>query len=304
MSLMALLLVTASCFLHVSWNLFGKKVSPTPAFFTLAYCIGSLVLLPLIMPSLPMLSQVPPAFWLLLGLSASCQAFYSWSLAGAYASGDISHTYPLARALPVLMVALASFWLYPRAQLSAAEMLGMLVVVTGALLLPMQHLRDFRLSHYVNRASGWAVAAAVATTGYSLLDSEAIHLMRRSVTTGSDLSLALLYIWLQGVGSLLVLLPIQLCRGHWRRSLLHVGRTRWKMAGLSGCMMLMTYWLVLWAMQYADNVSYVVAFRQLSIPLGVLVGIWLLGERSTRMKWGGTLLILGGLVVLALNRGS
>lgn len=303
MSLLALLLVSASCFLHVGWNLFGKKVSPTPAFFTLAYCIGTLVLLPLIAPTLGLLASMPPAFWLLLGLSATCQACYSWSLAGAYASGDISHTYPLARALPVLMVALASFWLYPAAQLSVAEMLGMLVVVAGALLLPMQHLRDFRLNLYLNRASGWAVAAALATTGYSLLDASAIHLMRASVTAGSDLSLALLYIWLQGAGSLLVLLPLQLCRRELRASLFSVGRANWKMAGLSGCMMLLTYALVLWAMQYAENVSYVVAFRQLSIPLGVFVGIWLLGERSTRMKWGGTLLILMGLVLLALNRG-
>jgi drug/metabolite transporter (DMT)-like permease len=304
MSLLALLLVSASCFLHVGWNLFGKKISPTPAFFTLAYCIGSWVLLPLIAPSLDKLTLMSPDFWRLLGLSAVCQAFYSWSLAGAYASGDISQTYPLARALPVLMVALASFWLYPAAQLSAVETLAMLVVVVGALLLPMQHLRDFRLSHYLNRASGWAVAAALATTGYSLLDASAIHLMRASVSTGSDLSLALLYIWLQGAGSLLVLLPVQLCRRHWRASLFSVAQANWKMAGLSGCMMLLTYALILWAMQYADNVSHVVAFRQLSIPLGVFVGIWLLDEGSTRMKWGGTLLILAGLVLLALHQGG
>ncbi|GGO75428.1 multidrug transporter [Marinobacterium nitratireducens] len=301
MPLSALVLVLLSCLLHVGWNLFGKKVSPTPAFFTLAFAFGSLLLLPLVGPSLPLVAQAPPRFWALLVSSALCQALYSWSLAGAYASGEISLCYPLARALPVVMVALAGVWLYPSAPLTALQVGCMLLVVVGALLLPMRHPGDLRLAHYRNAATGWALLAALATTGYSLLDAVAIKLLRAAVSEyASDMALALLYIWLQALGTLLALLTLQL--GRRRRALLEVGKRRWRVAALSGAMMLLTYWLILWAMQYADNVSYVVAFRQFSIPLGVLLGIWLLGEPGPRMKWIAVLLMLGGLVVLALYR--
>ena len=41
-----------------------------------------------------------------------------------------------------------------------------------------------------------------------------------------------------------------------------------------------TYGLVLASMAHVTNVSYAAAFRQLSIPLGAFLGIWLQKEPS------------------------
>ena len=52
-------------------------------------------------------------------------------------------------------------------------------------------------------------------------------------------------------------------------------------------------------MQFVDNVSYIQAFRQLSIPLGAAAGIVLLHEKITKPKLAGLILIIIGLILVA-----
>ena len=68
----------------------------------------------------------------------------------------------------------------------------------------------------------------------------------------------------------------------------------------TGLMMTCTYGLVLIAMALTEEVSYVVALRQLSIPVGVLMGILWLKEPASRAKAIGTLVMLAGLMMVAL----
>ena len=61
-----------------------------------------------------------------------------------------------------------------------------------------------------------------------------------------------------------------------------------------------TYVLVLIAMNYVTNVSYVQVCRQLGLPIGMAAGILVLKERSTPVKWVGVALILIGFAVAVL----
>jgi uncharacterized membrane protein len=61
-----------------------------------------------------------------------------------------------------------------------------------------------------------------------------------------------------------------------------------------------TYGLVLMAMAMTDEVSYVVALRQLSIPVGVLMGVLWLKEPASTAKTLGTMVMLAGLIMVAL----
>ena len=65
--------------------------------------------------------------------------------------------------------------------------------------------------------------------------------------------------------------------------------------------MILSYLLILISLAYADDVAYVVAFRQLSIPLGALAGVVLLGEPAHRPKIVGVGLLFVGLVLAALG---
>ncbi len=62
----------------------------------------------------------------------------------------------------------------------------------------------------------------------------------------------------------------------------------------------LTYTLVLISMSWAKNVSYVVGFRQLSIPIGVMMGVFLLREPLYRPKAFGVVILLIGLVLIAV----
>jgi drug/metabolite transporter (DMT)-like permease len=72
------------------------------------------------------------------------------------------------------------------------------------------------------------------------------------------------------------------------------------MAFLTGLLILGTYGLVLAAMEYATNVSYIAAFRQLSIPLGAVLGILVQKEPAYPPKLASIGIIFAGLVLIML----
>jgi uncharacterized membrane protein len=72
-------------------------------------------------------------------------------------------------------------------------------------------------------------------------------------------------------------------------------------AALSGAAIFAAYTLVLVAMGFARDVTYVVAFRQASIPIGVLLGLVVLREPLSVPKVVGTLAVTAGLVLVAVG---
>ena len=65
--------------------------------------------------------------------------------------------------------------------------------------------------------------------------------------------------------------------------------------------MYLTYLLVLTAMGYASDVSYIAAMRQLSIPLGATLGVVVLGESASRTKRLGIVVTFAGLILVSLG---
>jgi len=70
---------------------------------------------------------------------------------------------------------------------------------------------------------------------------------------------------------------------------------------IKGAGILVTYALVLISMGYVTNVSYVVAFRQLSIPIGLIFGILFLKEHSCGPKITAVVLLFAGVVLVGLG---
>ena len=57
------------------------------------------------------------------------------------------------------------------------------------------------------------------------------------------------------------------------------------------------YILVLLAMNRVSNVCYIQAFRQMSLPLGMLAGVFILKESCSVPKIIGIILVVGGLIM-------
>ena len=62
-----------------------------------------------------------------------------------------------------------------------------------------------------------------------------------------------------------------------------------------------SYVLILGAMAFVSDVTYVAAFRQLGVPIGVVVGAWGLSESVSSPRWVGTGLCTVGLLMIVVG---
>lgn len=109
------------------------------------------------------------------------------------------------------------------------------------------------------------------------------------------------YSFFEGATSSLWLGALVVTRRQGRADLRTVWRAQLRHAGLAGIGIYAAYTLVLLSMAFVNNVSYAVAFRQASVPLGALVGILLLGDRPHLPKLLGVAAMFVGLVLVALG---
>lgn len=293
----ALVLVTASAFLHVTWNLLGKRGDANSRFFCIATFSGFLALSPLVVVFHPVVAAMPQAVWRLLPLTALFQATYFTGLAGAYRSGDLSVAYPVARALPVLLVPVITSAVGLGSPISRAAAAGMVLVATGLFVLALGPDTGQDRQGETRRWILFAALAGVGTTGYSLVDSHALGVFTATVP-GALHGAPVVYAAFQSLSTALFLLVMQ-----YRRSSPSEPRVPWTVpwtAVVAGVFIISAYGLVLAAYQFASNVGYVVAFRQVSLPLGTVVGTLVLKERLTPQRATGTAAIVAGLVLVTL----
>ncbi|MFA0811180.1 EamA family transporter [Microbulbifer epialgicus] len=297
-SVTAATLVLVSAFLHAGWNLLGKSRTPSPAFFCIATLSVGLILFPFGFWVVSQAQALPRAFWLLLLSSGFFQMVYMGGLALAYQRANMGLVYPIARALPVLLVALAMALLGQA--LPWLAWLGMLLVTIGCLLVPLVYFRQWHWRAYWRADCAWALVAALGTVGYSLADKGALlHLEAALGGAVPPMAMAYCYLGMQFLACGLWLLLG--CLGSTGRAQLVQSLGDLKLALVTGLMMGATYGLVLLAMAMTENVSYVVALRQLSIPLGVGLGIWLLKEPAYRPQLLGVGLVCAGLIAVSLR---
>lgn len=295
----ALTLVLISAAMHAGWNLLGKHHQPSLAFFTLAMAAGAFFFVPVLVWNTDHLIHMPWSFWGWLLLSGAFQAFYMAGLAWAYARGEASVLYPLARALPVLLVAGLSLWIWQQARPSTLDWAGFLLISIGSLLLPLNRLRQAHWRQYINPAMGWMLLAVMGTVGYSLIDKLAIELMQEH--SYPAIAGGLHYLVLQAFFALLFMLPASLMINIERQQLQQLLSQTWRQFIFAGIMILATYALILIAMAHTEQVSHLLALRQASIPIGALIGILLLKESAARPKLIGLGVLIMGLLLVALD---
>jgi drug/metabolite transporter (DMT)-like permease len=240
--------------------------------------------------------------WGLLAFTGICQAVYYVALAGAYRTGDLSLTYPLIRAIPVLLVAWLSLLLGQGEPPSRLAIAGMVLIVAGCLILPMQRFAQFDLRLFWTGATALALLAALGTVGYSITDDRALRLLRSgSGLTSENLTVTLIYAVLGGVSASLWGAAFVAMRREDRRQLVQMSRSDVRQAAIVGVFIFVGYSLVLVALALAPNVGYAVAFRQLSIPLGAIVAILVFKEPAFRPRLVGVALVFTGVLLVAVG---
>jgi drug/metabolite transporter (DMT)-like permease len=295
-------LVIVSAFTHAFWNFLSKRQNPPAAFFLMASLAASVIFSPALFLLWDGVVVIPPAVWGLIIATGAVQAIYYIFLAAAYRTGDLSHAYPLVRSLPVVLIALVSVMLGRGSQIHISAYIGFAAVTAGCIVLPLPEFRGFRLSHYSHQWVLFALLAAICITGYTLLDDQSLRVLRSLPESPlSNLGWSLLFVELETISLSLFLMVFLISWVPERRVFWQASASEWRTAVLMGFIITATYALVLLAMAYVSNVSYVFAFRQLSIPIGAGLGMLVRKEVASLPKLTGIGMVVVGLVLTALG---
>jgi len=283
----ALALVLTAAVLHSCWNALTKRARDQFAFLCSAVAVASVLFLPVTVWSLPA-GGVPAAAWPFLVASVVVHALYFYALGRSYRSGEFSLVYPIARGLGVALVpVLAAVVLDERPSPLGAVGIGLVVVGIVALQRVGGGVPDVGARWRLGPGAGWALVTGLTIAAYALVDKAGVSRLH-----------PVPYIGLMFVGSLLVLLPAALgdvarFRREWT--------VNWRAILVASAMTLTAYLLVLFAFRLS-KAGYVVAAREVSIVISVVIGRLWFGERRLAARLAGAAVVLAGVVCLALAR--
>lgn len=302
MSLTAVVLLLIAAFTHAGWNFLGKRDHPTLAYFLVANTIGVVCVLPILIYYCNKIAFIPPTVLMFSIISGFFLASYMAALGGAYRVGDMSIAYPLARSLPVIIVTMIIIFLGKGHEIGEWLIVGIVLVVTGCLMLPMKEFSDFRLQNYLDLCCLLAVLAAIGISGYTVVDDEALRRLRQLPGEPFEpVNATLVYLVLEGICASCWKGVFVLVSSRERKNLVEVLHSAKGSAAMTGIGIYLTYGLVLASMNYVTNVSYVAAFRQLSIPLGAVLGMVLLKEPHYLPKLIGVAIVFLGLILVGIS---
>ncbi len=265
MSSAALGLALGAAILHAIWNLLLAGSRDVLAATAVALCASLIVATPFAVLTWGVEREAIP--W--LAASAALELVYFFTLTAAYARAELSLVYPLARGGAPVLVLLGA--LATGVVPSGIEVFGVLAVAAGVIL-----VRGVRGGDRLGVLLGLVIAAQIAA--YTLVDAE-----------GIEHANPVPYL-------LFALIPAAFAAAA------VCGRERLRVelrptAVLAGCGGFLAYVLVLAALRLAPAAP-VAAVRETSVLFAVALAAPLLGERVTRTRLGGAVLVVAGVVAL------
>ncbi len=242
--------------------------------------------------------HMPAVFFLMVFCSVSCDLTYGYCLMAAYKRMDMSISYPMMRSLPIIFTMCITSALHLGQPLAWTAIIGMLVAFVGCLLMPLKDFKEFSIGRYLNRNIFLISLVALGTTGYTIFDKQAMALMTECSSKDiSPVMLSVTYystrVLFQNVCGWTVGTIMPSCR----RDILPTLKAHAASVFCAGFCSSLTYILVLVAMHFVTNVSFVQVFRQIGLPIGMFMAIIFLHEKCTLTKIVGVTLIITGLAL-------
>jgi drug/metabolite transporter (DMT)-like permease len=279
-------LLLAAGLMHASWNaLLKSDQSDRLATFGVLMMTGTVMGL-CIVPFVPM---IEPAAWKYLLSSVVIHGAYYYFLLKAYSYGDLSHTYPIARGLGPLLVALVSGRFIGEA-LRVQDIAGVVLLSLGLIALAMP------LRSVVPRPGGrhglatlFAVLTGFTIAAYIIADGLGVR------AAGPSFEHRLSYIaWLNVLEG-----PWLLALAFWLRPATvwtHIKRT-WYRGVVGGLIANTGYGIAIYALVLGP-MAHVAALRETSVLFGALLGTLLLGEPFGLRRVVAAAVIVIGLLLM------
>lgn len=272
--MVATALVLVAALLHATWNTLIKFSGER---LLVIACMDSVALL-FVVFAVGFVSLPPLGIWPWIIASALFELLYRYLLIQAYRVGDLGLVYPLMRGLSPLVVLMLTL-VFAGEVLSTQQILGILLIPFGMLCLLWQGGGGDRLP--------WSMLPVVLLIGlcigcYTFLDGQALRRWAHPLDY---------LVWL----TLLSAWPFPLLALVRKRAAFGLfWRTQWRLGLSVGLCVLLSYALVLWAMQLG-SIAEAAALREVSVILVVMFGM-----RYLKEPFGRPRLIACGLVLIGM----
>ncbi len=287
MDTLALLLIVFSALMHALWNLLVKQSRDKTIFiWWMFFCSFALMSL-FMFGSGRALPELSPRSLLLAAAAAICFVLYHWFTGVAYRQGDLSMTYPLAQT-SMLYVPIWGVLLLGET-LSLEGLAGILLIVMGAYCIQLRSLQTSEIFRPFTQLGDRSVQAALLA---GFIYSIGAILDKTGVDDYSAYHFTYVLVFF-----MLSIMSLNLLRPCYRGRVLEEWRQSRKLVLWSGPVMLASFLSFRFGLQLAP-VSYAVPVRQVSLLIGVLIGILFLSESFGRIRLASTSLILVGVLLV------
>ncbi len=289
MSTLAFTLILFSALMHAFWNLLVKRSQDKTVFIWWMFVAsGSLMVM-----ALPVVGSFPLPSWRVVGLAAIggvCFMLYHLFTGRAYRSGDLSLIYPLAQT--------SMFWvpvwgvLILGEKVSALGLSGIGLILFGAYTIQLRALAWNEVIRPFRNLRDPAVLAALAA-GFiysigSVIDKTGVMLYSPFHFTFMLVAFMLLF------------MTLNIMRAKYRGRVVAEFRNSRGLVLISGPVIMASFISFRYGLQMAP-MSYAVPVRQVSLLIGVLIGVLFLGESCGRIRFIATLFVLAGAALIRLS---
>lgn len=287
MSDLAFTLIIISAVMHALWNLLVKRSRHKTVFIWWMF-VTSFTLFTATLPLLPETFHWPGIDTLvLIGVGAFCFVLYHLFNGRAYQNGDLSVVYPLSQTSMIYVPIWGMALLGERFSIVGAG--GILLVILGTFSLQMQSLTIAEIARPFRDFNSPSVRAALSAGFIYSLGSVA---EKAGVRNYPPLFFTYLLIF-----SMLLLMTINLSRPKYRNLIRQEWRENWRPILCSGPVAMASFLTFRYGLNLAP-VGYAVPVRQVSIMIGVVIGIVFLNEGFGKMRIFSASLIFAGAVLI------
>jgi drug/metabolite transporter (DMT)-like permease len=287
MSNLAFTLIVISAVMHALWNLLVKRSRHKTIFIWWMF-VSSFTLFTCALPVVP-----EPFHWpekdtlLMIAIGAVSYVLYHLLNGRAYKEGDLSVIYPLCQSsmiyVPIWGVALLG------ERLSPSGIGGIILVILGTFSVQMQRVSLAELSRPLRDFRSPSVRAALMAGFIYSIGSIA-----EKNGVGHYPPIYFTYFL---VLSMLLLMSMNLSRPKYRLLIREELNENWRLILLSGPIVMASFLTFRYGLNLSP-VGYAVPVRQVSILVGVLIGIVFLRETFGKIRLMSALLIVAGAVLI------
>jgi len=285
----SLALILISALTHAQLSLLVKKSNDKQIFCWAYHLCAAILFAPI--PLIYFKSEFPllTAQWHLLLCVGALHYLYTVSLAEAFKTGELSLVYPIVRSYPAFVLVGAVVFLGE--QVSSIGVLGILLTIVGVWCLFVQgasltSVTTPLLSAVKARETRFALATSIIAAGFTLLDKTFIA----SISP-------ILYAYTLFLIVATFMTGQVLCTANRSRITSEISAQKWQIV-MCAVLDTLGYILVLAAL-IADNASYVVGMRQISIVIAVMMGGVVLKEGNSRQRLLAAAIICAGVIILS-----